>query len=285
MLDTAILVISLLSINITPISNQYNTQLTRSTYSSSTFYQIGSSEKVKAIDFKDGYVYYQIGIYKSEYTEKSNLYLFNVNMEFVPGHVANLNGDKSYDKGRYLSKGNLRFYVERYINSENEKQGPSFVFKESWPTSSTFTSTFSSSYGFNLSLSDLFTTGIEIGNGASLKVENQIGTTLGFSFDKTHSTVVESPILSTQTSPNNPNEQQWSFSVPGSDHKYSGAVTYHLDTYYLFEMDNYSYIGDNENAFIAHVDISCKMQYSIIGNWTAEGDTKTHGLQWNCFMN
>lgn len=237
-------------------------------------------EYVKVIDHSDGYVYYNIFIYKMSFTENSDLYLFVCDQQFTPGYAAHLAGHSTYDSGVYLSEGAVTMGLEKYTDPDNNKNGSNVTFKASWPYSSTTSVTVESTYGQTI------TTGIADGvsfnlmDGFSFYVESYTENSITTSITTT--TNVSDPILTRQFSPTNPLYTDWAFEVQSKD--VTGKLTYTLKTFYLFEMDNYSYNNTNRDAFIMHYSVSFNVCYQTLW-WYNEKETHTYAARISCFTN
>lgn len=247
------------------------------------FDTLGGFPNAKIIDCKDGYVYYNLDISKTKYTNKSNLYLVHTLTQFTPGYVTKLNNVPNYDQSRSLGRGYVHLALEQYKDSEKNALGSKISPKEYWPRSSTYTTSITSTFGATVSINSSIEQGVEIGNGGSLgasATENK-GSSLSFTFSKALSSVTDDPRLSTQTSPTNVNEAQWSFEVINKD--VAGKTTYYLDTYFLFEMDNYSYQNANCDSFILTYSLLFVSSYKTLWWWN-DGYDYTNSIRIGCFL-
>lgn len=224
-----------------------------------TFKLIADPAPIKTLESEDGYAFADLAVYKSPFTECSDLYLLQAAVSFTPGCVARANGSK---------QGNGDDFVNSYLNSgyfhlevndidQGWRRSSKIAIKGSWPDSSNVQTTISSSFGVSLNteFGQSLEGGITLGNGASLKLtsSSSIGTAVTLSFEKSISSVASDPLLSHQINPQNTSEQQWSYSVLNK--KVAGKITYTLDSYLLFEMDRSSWNCSND-AFHCEFDSS-----------------------------
>ncbi len=249
------------------------------TSSSSTvdFYRIGgTSSPVKVLDCPDGYIYQQIDVYKHAYTNLSDLYLYKVDAQFVPGHVARLNSTKR-DNGQdyydyYLKKGYMHVAAYQYKGTE---YGGAITYKAMAPSSSrsttTITSTYGSSFGFEFSNSRE----VQANDMGKLTINSSSSskTSLILSHSKSTSTASDDPLLSDQYANNsttNTMEAQWSFEVKNP--KQAGANTYHLTAYLLFEMSQeVSYWNRDAFETYIHYSFTGHKYYKVLF-WDNEAD-------------
>ena len=193
-----------------------------------------SSAPQKVIDCVDGYVYYYSEIYLADYTNDSYLVVDRVLTEVTPGCVAAANNPSAgYDSSRHVSSGYVHFDVEKFVYGNNEIGGD-VHYLCSWPASSNFSTTYTSSWGSTLSGSSQWLTGVSLGNGMNLTAQNSYSTGLSFSFNYSLSTVSSDPVLSKQQAPSSSTETQWSYVTQNKQS--AGAVTYSLESFYVFEI-------------------------------------------------
>lgn len=152
-----------------------------------------------------------------------------------------------------------------------------------WPLSTTITTTITSSYGYSSTLSQILSRGLELGNGGILSASSKSSNSseLSFSFDKYISSVTNDPIVSSQFSSSDSNKAEWSFEILNKD--VAGKTSYHLDSYYMFEMSKNN-VGSNENAFILNYSVLFQGQYVVFLWITYEGWKYNTSLQINCFL-
>ena len=200
----------------------------------------------------NGYVYLDLSVYKLPYTESSNLYVLNYRASFTPGCVARINGEtingRSYNN---VSLANGYLHVSAEKMNQGYRYSGNVSYKASWPSSSDIITTFTSSYGETLTNSESLS--ISIGEGGSIipTIEGTISTSYTMNFNVSTSSVCADPLLSMQNSPNNFAQSQWSFETISN---IAGRVTYHLNSYYLFEMDKTATNCDSD-AFHATVEL------------------------------
>lgn len=245
---------ALIASNIAIINNTYNSTVSvdYSIQRSSDnviegFDFLGGTNFTKTIDEKWGYVYYNLNIYRTKFTDNSNLYLVHTVTDFTPGYQAVANDESGYTD-HYLDNGYIHMKAYKY-DSDNGRNGGDVKLKTFWPRETDFSTTFSSSFGSSLTVNDEINGGANLSDGVSLGVKG--GSSLSLSFNKSVAITYEEPILSSQLSSSNSSEVQWYFELTDtkSVHKAAGSVTYSLETYYLFEMDNYSYNNCSKDAF------------------------------------
>ena len=127
------------------------------------FYRIGGGNPTKVLDCPDGYIYQQIDVYKHSYTNLSDLYLYKVDAQFVPGHVARQNSVKRNNgqdyNDYYLSKGYMHIAAYQYKGTE---YGGAIAYKAMSPSSSKSTTTITSAYGTSLSFGIESNSGIQV---------------------------------------------------------------------------------------------------------------------------
>lgn len=243
-----------------------NDDISLASTGTNTFTRIAgdSGAGTKIIDCVDGYAYSYMEWFMAPYTTKSNLMLIHNKTSFTPGYVAAKNGESGYDGSRYLYSGYFHYTLERYVDAEKGKVGPSVVPQAMWPLSTTYETTISSSFGVSLGVNVEDGAEYDVGDDA-MKVVAKEGASLAISYSTSLSTVGEEPSLSAQYSPSNPMEAQWSYQFKGA--REAGCVTYILDTYYLFEIDNYSAVNCGRDSFI--ITVSARMttyyQYGWFG--------------------
>lgn len=218
---------------------------------------IYSYKPVTILESEDGYAYVEQKVYKMPYTERSNLYIYNLSVTFVPGYQARLNdslqtNDKPFVDG-YLKTG--YFHAKLGTYNEGWRKSGNIKVLTSWPCSSNVSTTITSKFGFTLSKEYTKGQSIELGNGGLLKVEasSEKSTKLSFTFEKTKSSTVDDPGLSYQADPHDGEKMQWSYLVENP--KIAGALSYNIDCHILFEMDN-SATNMSSDAFRCYYDIS-----------------------------
>lgn len=283
--------LSVASLSLSPsiLNIEYNNNNMRSsTYSSTTspFVNMGGySEPYKILDCDDGYAYYNVEIFKAEYTPVSNLYLLHVETVFTPGCVARINNNVQNNGNSYkdymLKRGYVHLGLKQY--NENGAIGGEISPKLMWPSSSTVTTTFTSSYSTSTTITGTFGAGIELGNGGSIGVTANASnsTSLTFTYNESLSSVVDDPILSNQYSSSDNKEAQWSFEIINKD--VAGKISYHLDTYYMFEMRNNA-TNCNADAFLFDYTVMYQGQYIGFLWQTYEGWVFDETVRVYCFV-
>lgn len=259
--------------HVTKITDNSLTTLS-ATDENNSFILIGhSSAPVLTLECDDGYVYHYMEIYKASYTSNSDLYLAKIQNSFTPGHVAVVNGTTKTNgeafKDYYLRRGYVHMGLSRYF--DEAYYGPNISIKAMWPTSSSFSTTITSSFGFNAQFSNEFQQGVSFGDGIIIQADvgSSNSTALTINFSKTVSTTSENPFLSAQYSADNNFEAQWNFDFTDI-RSAATAVTYTFNTYLLFEMDK-SYYGCSRDAFILDYNIMFQGFYYMMGIFTIEG--------------
>ncbi len=198
-----------------------------------------SSEVIRCIDNYDGYTNYFYTQYRAPFTSVSDLYLFRVQTQFVPGDALNQQ-DPSYKDYVRLKYGSVKFELNQYKNDNLGQYGCSFVFKDYWPKTQSFETTLTSSYSSTYSASFLanFSAegGYDSGDGASIKGGLGVDGEYEFQITQSQSVTTSSsdPLVSAQLGPGNPNNTvSWNFTV--LNREVSGRTSFNLDSYYLVE--------------------------------------------------
>lgn len=215
----------------------------------------GFSNPDKILDSFSGYVYYDVQVYKTPFTYKSNLFIVNVTAEYTPGYQALLNGHNNY----------LPYQLYNgYLHCRSERSGivntydPKFI--TALPDTSSFTTTFTSSSSTAYSFNSELKCGIDLVNGISLS--GSAGKGLTVSYNHEISTTYSDPYISKQYSPSNSREIEWNYTCSSTG--VARLATYKLNAYYIFEMDKTT-IDIKSNAFIFYIDIGMtnKKDYEI----------------------
>ncbi len=225
----------------------------------------GFPEKVKILDFSYGYIYYDIQIYRTQFTSNSDLYLVGMQTEFTPGWVAYRNGNTNYGMNYILNNGYVHLEAIKYEESPTKKGGNVFL-KAYWPTSTTFTTTVTSSTGLTLNMNQSVEAGVDLDGGVSLKATQTKG--LSISFNRSVGVTYTDPYLSAQSSPTNPKQAQWNYKVTSNTAK---KVTYYLQTYYLFEMDNTN-VNAGDDAFSFYYKVFMENSALLGIRWNHSAD-------------
>ncbi len=217
---------------------------------------IYSYKPVTILESEDGYAYVEQKVYKLPYTERSNLYIYNPSVTFVPGYQAKLNNSLQVN-GKPFAEGYLKngyFHAKLGAYNEGWRKSGNIKVLTSWPRSSNVSTTITSKFGFTLSKEYTKGQSIELGNGGLIKIEasSEQSTKLSFAFEKSKSSTVDDPALSYQADRENGDKMQWSYLV--ENHKVAGALSYNIDCHILFEMDN-SATNMSSDAFRCYYDI------------------------------
>lgn len=230
-----------------------------------------STRPFQLIDSNKGYVYkISSDVSRALYTENSRLYLAHVQIDFTPGYAAVQNGMSGYVENNYLKSG----YVHLTIVDPEKPDHANVTSKAMWPKSDDFTSTFSSSYGFEMSVSNSIETGLEIGNGGSISasVSASNETSMSVYFNKSISTITDDPFVSAQYASGNPLSATWNFEV--LNWEVAGKVTYSLDVYYLFETSPKNRYNDKIDI---QLSVGLTTQYkNIFGKMVDRATTTTN---------
>lgn len=259
----------------TNISLTYNYDIQED--ENSLFYRLGGyPSPAKDLDCDDGYIVYNLEVFKCNYTSTSNLYIVHTASSFVPGHVARLNGNTNY-KDYSLKHGYVHLTIERA--NKDGIIGGEISPKAMWPLSSDFTTTISSSFGSNLIFSKEQGSEITLGEGGELKTYGNNSTALQFSFVKSKSTTSTDPVLSAQYSSDNICEAQWSFEILKAD--IAGNCTYSFDQYFMFEMKTNSN-GISNDAFNIIYSVDFCGQFYLLWKWR-EGYDFYRNTNISCF--
>lgn len=202
----------------------------------------GSPQAFKIIDNRDGYVYYYNSIYKAPYTNVSNLFLLEEEMWFTPGNVPASAGYTQYVSGTRLGKGSVELEILQYTDASRNIVGGKPYVKAFWPQSGRMSTTISTSCGGVVSEQSAWgkgaSAGYSAGNGASIRASSSSSgsSTLSVNWDKSLSTLVDDPIVSSQFSPSSDSSVLFTYEVLNPE--ISGLVTFHFDCFVLFELDS-----------------------------------------------
>ena len=233
--------------------------------SDSVWSRIAASSSIQmTIDNTDCYVYYYNSIYRTPFTESSNLYLIREQVCFVPGYIAN-KADSYYHADCALLSGAVGITMKQYEDNEKGAKGPDFVVKDYWPKTAAFTTTVTSSYGSTVdySLEAKLEGGAEIssGDGAGIKKGGSVsgGASVTFTASKSATTSAADPTISVQRNPNDlSNGIYWVYTVQNAD--VVGKTSYTMDCYLLVEMaENAINCSDNAMKFDFH--LNCAIQW------------------------
>lgn len=211
-------------------------------------------EKEFILNFDNkGYIIYHVGVNVYTANSESILYIVTVQNSFVPGIVANQNGDSSYDKF-YNYAGYVHMTVEQAYDRTEEyyfgiRYGNIPYKKDYWPLNQPSTVVVSSSLQAGVTLGYSFVNGFSLSD--LIKIEEGISVGANISFGYSKSFTQEEPAFSAQVSASNTDECQWNY-----QYEKIKAETYHLQTNYMFEMAN-----ERPDMFIG--DFRLKLDYSF----------------------
>lgn len=217
-----------------------------------------NSRPYKVIDDKKGYVYITGDVSRALYTENSRLYLIHVDASFTPGYAAVQNGMSGYGGNNYLHSGFIHLTV---IDTE-ESDHAYATSKAMWPKSDDFTTTFTSTYGFESNVANIIEAGISLGNGGVLSagIGMQNETSMKLAFTQSVSTVSDDPFLSAQYSGNSDLSATWNFEVINDE--LVGKATYNLEVFYLIEVSPKNGYADK---VVINLSIGFKTVHDILG--------------------
>ncbi|MBP3713310.1 MAG: hypothetical protein J6I69_01930 [Bacilli bacterium] len=91
-------------------------------------YSYGFLEQLKS-SRAEGYFYYDLDVYFSQFTDVSRLYLIHVSSNFTLGSIAAYNGESNFDAGYNLWSGYIHIYAYQQI--EGGKRSSSFTYIKS----------------------------------------------------------------------------------------------------------------------------------------------------------
>lgn len=232
------------------------------------FHEISYLSAYRVLECEDGYVNLSLINYKLNGIGNSDLYKMSVDVEFVPGIVANANNTKrkngsSFEKHN-LHHGYVHATLKRYEKSESsgeKKIGGEISPKLYYPKSTGFSTQISSSYGTDFGISD----SVKVDDTS--KIEAGTGRSLQFSTTSSLTTQSSDPIISAQYG-QNAFEMQWSFRVLNYD--IAGSVTFHLNANIIFEM-NKDYHNTGRDSFFVDFEFEFTGTHKSFGRW------------WECF--
>lgn len=234
-----------------PEANPCQTIAPLSSSSTSTFRHFaGTGENRVRAEHSVGYFVYDLDAYIADFTICSSLILVKVTAEFTSGWVAGQNGHTEYNSMYDIWSGYIHlapFQVEEDGGARSSSVYPLIT----WPITSertvTVTSGFSSTYNFGFSSS---MEAIADGVGAKAGVNGGVS----FSFSESVAVSGPEPTLSSQWAPSSSDpkykdRREWSFNFHAVN-----APTYHLETFYLFEVKNDA-IDFNDFGFALQIDV------------------------------
>lgn len=217
-------------------TNKYKTQ-TISNEVPQTFVNCAIDKEYVVRFEKFGYAVYRIGVSKYSAGDNSQLYIASIRTSFVPGSVANTNGDSSFYNNSRNKSGYVHMTVEQaYDSNEKDTYGIRYggltYKKDYWPLNEPGVVSISSSVQAGLNFGYSFTNGFSK-DGLSISQNVNLGLNVSYSYSKTITTT--NPALTVQSSFPNTDAIQWSYSYAESR---GSEETYHLQTFYMFELSN-----------------------------------------------
>ena len=135
-----------------------------------------------------GYITYHIGVTRYIANSQSILYIVTVNNSFVPGIVANQNGDTSYKKFKNLD-GYVHMTVEQAYDRNEEyyygiRYGTVPYKKDYWPINQPVTVTITSSVQKGLTLGFSFENGFSTSGDVNMNVGVNLGSNISYGYSK-----------------------------------------------------------------------------------------------------
>ncbi len=219
----------------------------------------------KRLVFKPyGYLDNSFVVKKYRANDVSSLYSVETNTDFIPGYVANANGDTSYNGNMRNYFGFVHLEVAQAVNEYSQSTiyyGGIPHFKDAWPVNSPGTISISSTYNAGMNLGYSFTNGFSLDN-VSIENQHDYGLNIGYAYSKNYTN--QEPSISTQHGSDIYNEYQWSYQYADGR---NGDETYHLSTGYLFEMNNSGHTLIGEDNFVLKYNFRFRVQkwYKILG--------------------
>lgn len=209
-------------------------------------YSYGFLEQLKS-SRAEGYFYYDLDVYFSQFTDVSRLYLIHVSSNFTPGSIAAYNGESNFDAGYNLWSGYIHIYADQQI--EGEKRSSSFTYIKSWPESNSdqLTSTVTTSFGGSYCIDKSFEAGVKLPGGVSANLNSDKSLTL--SAENAVSIYGPEPTISSTLADGNKRQNNWSFYF---NRAYHGSFKF--DAYYMFEL---------KNDAVGYQDYSFKFKFDI----------------------
>lgn len=180
-----------------------------------------------------GYFIYDMSVYRADFTDASYLYLCELDIDFTPGSVASQN-ESGYDWHYDFWAADISLSVPDSLSMAKVK--------DYWPKSSAVTTTLTSEYSNNYTLS----ISGQIGFGQA-----SIGKSVGAGYTITHGTsnTSEDPQISAQLLSSEPKKAVWNIRCVTQR-----GLTYNLSCYYLLEMPK-SYLYSF--SFSSTMDMTC----------------------------
>lgn len=201
-------------------------------------------------------VLYTVKKYRAKH--ESSLYLVESKASFTPGKMARDNGDTTYSNW-YNHSGFFHAEGTQAINEIDQattRKGGIPKFKDAYPENSPGTITVTSSYSVGATLGYSFTNGFSLDN-ITVSQNTSLGLNISYGYSKSYT--ISEPALSTQRSSVNPNIYQWKYTYNTQRNE-----TNHLNTGYLFEMNNYNHELSEDDLTLIY---SYKMTVHDNGKW------------------
>lgn len=248
-----------LSLAISTQNISYNTQ-TPSGFKEE--YKLNDVEHI--IDDSYGYMYYTFNIFSTSfaYNESLNisarLFLVQMNIQFTPGYIANLNKESGFNGKSYLKYMKLSMKYSEYENEDLQARSSSFTVEDWTPTSSEVKSrTIGFSNGYTASFSLTTGVAIDLDNGITLSANQTRGFTISHS--SSSSTTTSDPLVSSQRSNTDKNNIIWNIIYNDK-----GKTTYYLNAYtFLIVYDN----GRGYPDYAFNVKAEVETAYTYKASW------------------
>lgn len=123
------------------------------------------------------------------------------------------------------------------------------MYKDAYPVNQPGTITISSSYSKNLTFGRSTSIGFSFGDGLSVEEGGSVSQSIAYSYSKSYTTT--EPALTAQKDPDNQNKYSWLYI-----YNTRRRETNHLDTGYIFEMNN-------KNHDLLEGDVAIVIDYSF----------------------
>lgn len=192
-------------------------------------------EKEYVMRFSDmGYIVYHIAVSQYTVDDESIIFIVSVRNSFVPGIVAQENGESDYDKFKNR-KGYVHMTVEQAYDATEEyfygrRWGNVPYKKDYWPINNPSVVTITSSIQAGKTMGYSFKNGFSTsGISSGLDINESYNISFGYSKAITKS----EPALSVQVNSSNTDKCEWNYKYAND-----ASETYHLDTNYMFEISN-----------------------------------------------
>ncbi len=265
MISEVMMLLSLLVSNSGTISTHDYALTSNEALSTSSFTEITGDKKAhKVLDCPDGYVMEQVTVFKHSYTANSDLYLYKVSSEFVPGIYARAQGSKQADGNgyneTYLGTGFMHVAVYQY---QGQEYGGEISYKDMSPTSTKASTTITSTYSKSGTIGFETGTGVSVDDSGTItaKASSSGKAELTYTHSKSVSTTSDDPAIGATFDKNQSTtktEAQWSY-ITSNPEGIGGTLSFWLTTYLLFEMsNNLSYFNRDVFQPYIHYSFTCK---------------------------